>query len=583
MMIDRLESRRLYASISGYVFNDTDRSMAFDGAETPRAGTTVFIDANANGTFDSGERSTTANSKGVYTFKDLPEGDYLIGTTTDNTLYKSTTATENGTVQGRFNIEFRGLEKTTPAVKNALLSAAQKWEGIIVGDDPDVPQRGGSQVDDLVIDVTVGPIDFAGGALAYAGPTAVRVDDKSYHAYRGLVRIDSADSTGVIGDKNLYQVVLHEIGHVLGIGTNWNALGLTTGRNSRNPRFIGANAVREYNRLFKTVNVSVPLENTGGAGTRGSHWKENALREELMTGYIGGIAVDNGSAAGVDIFPSIITDTPLSTLTVGALEDEGYDVNYAGADEWNPATDEITFSNAKDNLGGTAFERKISVEGDDTISGFDFGYRLSEKPTIKSLSITPGVTIPVDRDLIIRAAGVTDPDGDTISGVTFYRESNGIEGLQKGEDERIGYKPVAKQGEWRIQTSTAGLAGEVKYYVLATDSTGNSGRRTATINVVTSTPPQTEPGQLSVRQRNSSTVRFAFTYPEGNNLGYRVQLSTNRSFSGNALVRAFNIDTEDTILNIGDLRAGERYYIRVRAYNEAGVGGYSQPLTFEVA
>ena len=577
MMIDRLEPRQLYASISGYVFNDEDSSLQFDNKDTVRAGTTVFIDANANGTLDSGEQTTTANSKGVYSFTGLAEGDYLIGTTTDNVLYKSTTASSDGTVQGKFNIEFRGQDKATPAVKNALVRAAQKWESIIVGDDPDVSIGHGAKVDDLVIDVQVGAIDGQSGTLAYAYPTGVRTDDKSYHAYRGDIRVDVADSGGG-NAKELYSTVLHEIGHVLGIGTNWVQLGLLTGNNSRQPRFIGANAVREYNRLFKRVSVSVPVENTGAAGTRGGHWSENVLQEELMTGYL------NSVIYYPDGTSSFTSETPLSTITVGALEDEGYDVNYAAADEWNPLTHKTTYSNALDNFGGTANERKISVESDDTITGYDFGYRLNQKPVIKSLTVTPGVTVPVDRNIVISAAGVTDPDGDTISGVTFYRESNGIDGLQKGDggDQLIGYKPVAKQGAWRIQTNTAGLAGEVKYYVLATDSTGNSGRRTATINVVTSDPPQTEPGQLSVRQRGPTSVRFAFTYPEGNNLGYRIQLATTRNFSGNALVQAFNVDPDTNSLDIDGLRAGVRYYIRVRAYNDAGIGGYSQPLVFEL-
>ena len=576
MMIDRLEPRQLYASIAGYVFNDDDSSLQFDNKDTARAGTTVFIDANANGTFDSGEQSTTANSKGVYSFTGLAAGDYLIGTTTDNDLYKSTTASKHGTLQGEFNIEFRGLDKATPSVKKALITAAQKWMSIIVGDDGDVPQRDGSRIDDLVIDVQVGPIDGQSGVLAYAYATGVRTDDKSYHAYRGDVRVDTADSGGGNYDQ-LYSTVLHEIGHVLGIGTNWTQLGLLTGNHSRSPRFVGKNAVREYNRLFKTVNVSVPVENTGSPGTRGGHWSENVLQEELMTGYLNSVTYYPDGRTG------FTSNTPLSTITVGAMEDEGYEVNYSAADEWNPLTHKTTYTNAADDFGGTAFERKISVQSADAITSFDFGYRLNQKPVIKSVNVSPGINIPVDRDIILSAAGVTDPDGDTISGVTFYRESNGIDGLQKGEDQLIGYKPGAKAGVWKIQTSTAGLSGETKYYILATDENGLSGRRTATINVVTSQPPQTEPAELSVRQRNANTVRFAFTYPEGNNLGYRIQLATNRSFSGTALVQAFNIDPDTTNLDITDLRAGVRYYIRVRAYNEAGVGGYSQPLSFELA
>jgi hypothetical protein len=43
--------------------------------------------------------------------------------------------------------------------------------------------------------------------------------------------------------------------------------------------FIGENAVMTYGD-------PVPLEQTGGSGTAGSHWDEEIFKNELMTGYI---------------------------------------------------------------------------------------------------------------------------------------------------------------------------------------------------------------------------------------------------------------------------------------------------------
>ena len=62
----------------------------------------------------------------------------------------------------------------------------------------------------------------------------------------------------------------------------------------------------------------VPVENTGGEGTRDSHWRESTFRSELMTGYIN-------------------SRNPLSTVTVGALRDLGYTVSEARADAFSPA------------------------------------------------------------------------------------------------------------------------------------------------------------------------------------------------------------------------------------------------------
>jgi hypothetical protein len=61
----------------------------------------------------------------------------------------------------------------------------------------------------------------------------------------------------------------------------------------------------------------VPVENTGGPGTRGSHWRESVFGNELMTGFI-----DAGS-------------NPLSAVTAASLRDEGYLVDDAQSDPFS--------------------------------------------------------------------------------------------------------------------------------------------------------------------------------------------------------------------------------------------------------
>jgi hypothetical protein len=86
--------------------------------------------------------------------------------------------------------------------------------------------------------------------------------------------------------------------------------------------FTGARALAEYNRIFGTSAAGVPVENSGGAGTRDGHWRESLLDAEIMTGYV----ESSGSM-------------PLSTITVGALADLGYQVNMNAADAFTrPAT-----------------------------------------------------------------------------------------------------------------------------------------------------------------------------------------------------------------------------------------------------
>lgn len=66
--------------------------------------------------------------------------------------------------------------------------------------------------------------------------------------------------------------------------------------------------------------MPVPVANTGGLGTREGHWRELVFGNEVMTGlFAGGI-------------------NPLSRVTIAALQDMGYEVNYDAADEFRLPT-----------------------------------------------------------------------------------------------------------------------------------------------------------------------------------------------------------------------------------------------------
>ena len=62
-----------------------------------------------------------------------------------------------------------------------------------------------------------------------------------------------------------------------------------------------------------TGGAKVPVVNTGGAGTRNSHWRASVFGNELMIGYL--------------------TDSsPLSAITIQSLADLGYTVDPGLAD-----------------------------------------------------------------------------------------------------------------------------------------------------------------------------------------------------------------------------------------------------------
>ncbi|MCG6157795.1 leishmanolysin-related zinc metalloendopeptidase [Rubinisphaera margarita] len=212
----------------------------------------------------------------------------------------------------QFNIEVVFLGGLSASQQAIFQSAANRWAEIIVGDLPDV-----GLIDDVQITAEGVAIDGVSGILGQAGPTALRTG--SDLPYQGLMEFDSADLASLESSGQLEDVILHEMGHVLGIGTIWNRQGLllnpSGGDGTTDTRFTGALATAQYNSIFGVSDTGVPVENTGGPGTADGHWRESIFDSELMTGFL---------------------NTPgpnqLSAITAASLQDQGYIVNLNAAD-----------------------------------------------------------------------------------------------------------------------------------------------------------------------------------------------------------------------------------------------------------
>lgn len=331
------------------------------------ASATSYVTVEANVTDDSAIRSVEALSNGVVVPCAVDPSGSAAACTVFLLAASQTVevrAVDEGGLEGSdaividyapaaaaFDIDLAFFDAEFSASQLAAFEqAVDVWEAIVVGDLQDVsvdfgpgdPALGGDfacgqgepafagTIDDLRVYVTSGRL--SPGVLGVAGPCRSRVSGQDPGTNLVGFMEFSIDFVGQLeADGQLVETIVHELGHVLGFGTNWEyapyfdllayepdtACG--TGAFSVPPTYTGPFARTAYERLGGRSDV--PVEEGGGAGTRCGHWDEDVFGNELMTGFL------NGG-----------TENPLSELTAAALLDLGLDVDLSASEPYTPPT-----------------------------------------------------------------------------------------------------------------------------------------------------------------------------------------------------------------------------------------------------
>ncbi len=212
-----------------------------------------------------------------------------------------------------FDIELVFLDSFTEDQKHLLRLVARRWASVITEDLPDyefaqgwsgqcgdhsytIPS--GERIDDLRIYMTT--FDGGGSPLGWGGPRVFR--EETHLTVIGCMGFD-------LERANLLITGLHEVGHVLGIGTGWNNFGFLRDL-SGDPHFNGPLAIAAFNdaggRNYTGKKVPVDMDRV--------HWREDVFKSgELML---------PGAGAA------------LSAITVQSLADLGYGVDVTQADPY---------------------------------------------------------------------------------------------------------------------------------------------------------------------------------------------------------------------------------------------------------
>ena len=228
-----------------------------------------------------------------------------------------------------FNIEIVWVGSVPGVVENAFQAAVAQWESVITASitpiylpfvytvhtlfDNHNTDKIFGVVDDLRIYARVSSIDGEGGTLGRTNRVVLR--NSSWLPAIAGVTID-ADDMSVSSAGFWTNVVVHEIGHSLGIGSAWSRLDLLDDPYG-DPHFNGPNAIAAFDAAGGTgyMGEKVPVEETGGYA---SHWRGSVFGDEVMGPYRSAWS----------------TRSPLSSITVQAMADMGYSVDATRADPY---------------------------------------------------------------------------------------------------------------------------------------------------------------------------------------------------------------------------------------------------------
>lgn len=198
-------------------------------------------------------------------------------------LFVAVPAIHAGSFDLQFTINQSGFNATQLDILDEALDYAEKlWEDKLTGYQP------GITVDQVTINVrriSVG--------LASAGVSNSVIQGGFRVATSGFLNINPAaidlyaawDGTGppdpnsvdpnFIGLNYVDDIVAHEIGHAIGIGTLWQQNNVRSfNAVTRKWEYIGQHGVAAFQREFDPNATFVPIESEGASGTLGSHWDQ---------------------------------------------------------------------------------------------------------------------------------------------------------------------------------------------------------------------------------------------------------------------------------------------------------------------
>lgn len=325
--------------------------------------------------------------------------------------------------------------------------------------------------------------------------------------------------------------------------------------------------------LDADLNTGVPVYDSydEGASTPWAIVGGTSLASPMAAGLIA-IANQGRVINGLSPLSTISNPSTTSTTDALALLYDSAKTNFH----------DITSGNNGGYSAGTGYDEVTGIGS--PIANLLVPYLAGTRLAVISFTTSPNPVAAGSN--VTLSAMVTDPDS-AISSVTFYRESNGIAGLQTGTggDTLVGTATTSSSGSWSVPSSTTGLSGTVTYFAVAKDASGVTGAAasaTATVNVSQGTTVTL--AQTSGANPSDATQSLTFTSTVSGAVPDGETMLLQDASNNNAVVASGSLSGGSATLTVpaGTLLAGTHNLVAVYGGDANFAAGSSATLAQSV-
>lgn len=252
----------------------------------------------------------------------------------------------------------------------ALVRVERMWETVITGYQPNisigaVPISINPTTSGLAAANYASTTNQGGFRLATSGFVNINVNEiENFSNWQGV---------NANGKNYIDELLAHEVGHVLGVGTLWVANAVYS---TNSFQYTGVHGLAAYQGEFNQAAAYVPVENAGNAGTPNAHW-DQLMRSSPQEGNpddpyslspLVGVTDQYGRDRGLELMTGAIDpdygEPFLSRFTVQSMRDLGYAVTEFEDFNGDGVVDLLDRDVLMANMGATGLEVDSMAFGD---------------------------------------------------------------------------------------------------------------------------------------------------------------------------------------------------------------------------